>query len=191
MNNKIPPQRKSKKKNPLANVKLDTTKRIVIFSIATLILGSAQCSFFPMLDVCKRTPDLMMGLILAVALCDGAKSAMILAIGAGFFIDAIGGSSISLSPLLYFIYAAVIGAICEKVMKSFPTFLLLLLPSLIYRALCTSFMCIILETAQINGAFVYDTLVLEMISTFIFCLPIYFIMNLSTKPLKTHKKFSF
>ncbi len=191
MNNKTPPQRKNRKASPLAKVRLETAKRIIIFSIATLILGSAQCSFFPMLDICKRTPDLMMGLILAVALCDGAKSAMILAIGAGFFIDAIGGSSISLSPLLYFIYAAVIGAICDKVMKSFPSFLLLLLPSLVYRALCTSFMCIILGTARINGAFVYDTLVLEMISTFIFCLPIYFIMNLATKPLRTHKKFSF
>ena len=191
MNDKNSPQKRSKKRNPLAKVKLETTKRIVIFAIATLILGSAQCSFFPMLDICKRTPDLIMGMILAVALCDGGKSAMILAIGAGFFTDAIGGASIAISPLIYFIYAAIIGAICEKVMKSFPTFLLLLLPSLLYRALCTALMCIILGTARINGAFIYDTLVLEMISTFVLCLPIYFIMNLATKPLKTRKKFSF
>ncbi len=191
MSHRTPPKRKNKKRNPISNMRLETAKRILIFSVATLILGSAQCSFFPMLDICKRTPDLIMGLILATALCDGGKSAMILAIGAGFFTDAIGGSSIALSPLIYFVYAAVIGAISEKVMKSFPTFLLLLLPSLLYRALSTTAMCLILQTARINGTFIYDTLVLEMISTFIFCLPIYFIMNLATKPLKTHKKFSF
>ena len=172
-------------------MRLETAKRILIFSIATLILGSAQCSFFPMLDICKRTPNLILGLILATALCDGGKTAMVLSIGAGFFIDAIGGASIAISPLIYFIYAAIIGAISEKVMKSFPTFLLLLLPSLLYGAISTSANCLLLGTARINGFFIYDTLVLEMISTFICCIPIYFIINLATKPLKTHKKFSF
>ena len=184
-------QNRSKKKSARSNIKLETARRIVIFSIATLILGCAQCSFFPMLDICKRTPDLIMGLILAVCLCDNAKSGMIVAIGAGFFVDAIGGSAVALSPILYFTYAAIIGAISEKVLKSFPTFMLILLPSLLYRALCTTALTLILGTTTLSGRFLVDTLLLEMISTFIFCLPVYFLINLVTLPLRTHKRFSF
>lgn len=190
MNNK-PSQNKNTKKSSRSSIKLETARRIVIFSIATLILGCAQCSFFPMLDICKRTPDLIMGLILAVCLCDNEKSGMIVAIGAGFFVDAIGGSTIALSPIIYFIYAAIIGAVSQKVLKSFPTFMLILLPSLLYRALCTAGLSLLLKTATLSGSFLVDTLLIEMISTFIFCLPVYFLINLVTKPLKTHKKFSF
>ena len=116
---------------------------------------------------------------------------MILAIGAGFFVDAIGGGAIAVSPLIYFIYAAVIGAISEKVLKSFPTFMLILLPSLLWRAFCTAVLAIVSSTATLSGSFLVDTLLLEMISTFIFCLPIYFLINLATAPLRTHKRFSF
>ena len=189
--NDRPSQNRTKKKSSRSNIKLETTRRIVIFSAAILILGCAQCSFFPMLNICKRTPDLIMGLILAVCLCDNEKSGMIVGIGAGFFVDAIGGSAIALSPLLYFIYAAIIGAISQKVLKSFPTFVLILLPSLLYRALCTTGLSLVLGTATLSGRFLVDTLLLEMISTFIFCLPVYFLINLVTRPLRTHKRFSF
>ena len=191
MNERPTSQKKNKKRGARSRIKLETARRIVIFSISVLLLGCAQCSFFPMLDICKRTPDLIMGLILATALCDGSKSAMVLSIGAGFFIDAIGGGTLAISPLLYFIYAAIIGAISEKVLKSFPTFLLLLLPSLLYRALCTTLLSLLAGTAAMNGTFLVDTLLLEMLSTFICCLPVYFLVNLATIPLRTHKKFSF
>ena len=46
----------------------ELVKRIVIYSLLTLILGSAQCSFFPALSICPATPDLVMGMLLAVLL---------------------------------------------------------------------------------------------------------------------------
>ena len=70
----------------------ELVKRIVIYSLLTLILGSAQCSFFPALSICPATPDLVMGMLLAVLLIDSEKSAAPLAIGAGFFLDAMHGS---------------------------------------------------------------------------------------------------
>lgn len=194
MNEKASPQtnrKRTKKKARGANIKLETTKRIVIFSIATIILGSAQCSFFPMLDICKRTPDLILGLIIAVALCDNGKSAMIVSIGAGFFVDAIGGAPLSFSPIIYFALATVIGIASEKMLKSFPSYLLLLLPSLLYRAVCTTGLALINKTATLSGEFFLNTVLIEAVSTLILCLPIYFIINIATKPLRAHKKFSF
>jgi hypothetical protein len=187
--NHPPKNKRNRFQAPKINIKLETTKRIVIFSIATLLIGTAQCSFFPMLDICPRTPDLIMALILATALCDNAKSAMILAIGAGFFIDAIGATSFALSPMIYFIYAVIIGAVSQKFLKSFPSFALLLLPSLLYRALATTIMFFLTNGALSGGLFV--TLLLEAICTFVVGLAIYPLINLATKPLSSHKKFSF
>ena len=131
-----------------------------------------------------------MGLILAVALCDNAKSAMALSVGAGFFIDAVGGCGFSLSPIIYFSYAVIIGMASQKMLKSFPAYLLLLLPSLLYRAAATAALAIINNSATIGGELLV-TLLLEALCTFILCLPVYPIINLATRPLSSRKKFSF
>lgn len=188
--NQSPRTRVRNSKAPRVNIKLETTKRIIIFSIATLILGTAQCSFFSALDICPRTPDLIMGLILAVALCDNAKSAMALSVGAGFFIDAVGGCGFSLSPIIYFTYAVIIGIASQKMLKGFPAFILLLLPSLLYRAAATTTLAIINNNASIGGELLV-TLLLEALCTFVFCLPVYPLINLATKPLSSRRKFSF
>ena len=182
-------QRNRQFQAPKVNLKIETAKRIVIFSLATLILGTAQCSFFPILNICPRTPDLIMGLILATALCDNAKTAMALSVGAGFFIDAIGGGAFALSPLLYFIYALIIGAASQKVLNGFPAFVLLLLPSLAFRAASTIVLTLLYSGALGGG--IVSTLLLEALCTLILCLPIYPIMVLATKPLSAHTKFKF
>ena len=175
---------------PSINVKLETLKRIAIFSVATLILGTAQCSLFSALDICPRTPDLIMGLILAAALCDNPKTAMALSVGAGFFIDAIGGGAVSLSPIIYFGYAVIISLASQKMLKKFPSFMLLLLPSLLYRATATAILSLISGSAALGGDLAV-TLLLEALCTFILCLPIYPLVNLATKPLSSRRKFSF
>lgn len=187
--NRSPKGNNRKIQAPKLNVKLETLKRIIIFSVATLILGAAQCSFFPMLEICPRTPDIILGLILAAALCDNAKTAMALSVGAGFFIDAVGASSFALSPIIYFIYAAVIGAVSQKFLKSFPSFVLLLLPSLLYRAAATTLL-FLLNNGALSGGLVI-TLLLEALCTFTVCLPVYPLICLVSKPLSSHKKFTF
>ncbi len=172
---------------PATNIKIETVKRILIFSIATLILGTAQCSFFPLIKICPRTPDLIMGLVLAVALCDNAKSATILSIGAGFFIDTIGGGAFMLLPIIYFIYSVFIGITSQKILGSFPAFAVLLMASLIFRAATTTLMTLLYD-GIITEAIV-PTLLLEALCTFIFCLPIYPIIKLATKPLYSRSTF--
>lgn len=190
MTKNTPQKNKSRKlQAPRVNIKLETAKRIVIFSIAALILGTAQCSFFPILKICPRTPDLILGLILAAALCDNVKSAMVLSVGAGFFIDAIGGGAFALSPIIYFGYAIIIGIASQKFLKRFPAFILLLLPSLLYRAVATTLLTL-LNNGALGSGFAL-TLLLEALCTFILCLPIYPIINLATKPLSSHTKFKF
>ena len=188
--NQAPNNKKPKIQAPRINIKPETTKRIIIFTLATLILGTAQCSFFSILNICPRIPDLIMGLVLAAALCDNPKTAMALSVAAGFFVDAIGGGSFALSPIIYFIYAAIIGSVSQKFLKTFPSFVILLLPSLLYRALMTTLLALLNNGFSLGGGFAL-TLLLEALCTLILCLPIYPIINLATKPLSSHTKFKF
>ena len=185
------PQKKKRKiQAPRINIQPETTKRIIIFTISTLILATAQCSFFSTLKICPRTPDLILGLILAVALCDNPKSAIALSVGAGFFIDAIGGGAFALSPIIYFIYASIIGYVSQKFLKTFPSFVILLLPSLLYRALMTTLLALLHTGGSLGGGFAL-TLLLEALCTLLLCLPLYPIINLATKPLSQHSTFTF
>ena len=74
-------------------------KRVLLFGLLALLLATAQCSFFAELHICPATPDLILSLTVAVLLLDSVYSATVVAIGAGFLVDALGATSLFLSPL--------------------------------------------------------------------------------------------
>ena len=166
-------------------------RRILIYGGLVLFLGCAQCAFFPLLSVCPATPDLMLGLILAVALLDSDRSAAVVAVSSGVFIDAVGGAGLSLSPVIYLIFVMLIGTFSRKVLKSFASYLLLLLPSLLYRALAT-YICLALADRALPALWVIGEVLLpEALTTGLLCLPIYIIVKLFSGLLENHSRFSF
>ena len=147
-------------------------KRIAIYSVLTLLLGSAQCSFFPLLKICPSTPDLIMGLILAVMLIDSERSAAVLAICAGFFIDAIGGGALALSPIIYLLFVLFAGSFSRKMLTSFASYAILMMPMLSFGS-------------------VAGVIFPELLCTALLCLPLYAIVKICASPLETHTKFTF
>ena len=176
-------------RNSLFNA--DIIKRIIIYSIMTLILASAQCAFFPILKICPKTPDIILAMLVAIALLDGDGSAVICSVGAGFLVDAIGTSGVSLSPLIYCLTIMVVGLFTEKMLKSFASFLLLLVPALVCRALAT-LLCIMISQQSAPQLWMFgDILFPEAICTAICAIPIYFLVKLCSKPLQSHSRFTF
>lgn len=166
-------------------------KRIAIYGLMTLILGSAQCSFFPILKICPKTPDLIMGMLLAITLIDSAKSAAVTALAAGFFLDAIGGGALALSPVVYVLFVLFISLFAHKMLSGFASYAILMMPALLYRAAATA-VCIALENkALLPISEIISVILPEALTTLIVCLPLYFIVKLCTAPLETHGKFTF
>ena len=166
-------------------------RRILIYGGLVLLLGCAQCAFFPLLSICPATPDLILGLLLAIALLDSDRSAAVVAVSAGFFIDAIGGAGLSLSPAVYLIFVILVGIFSRKVLKSFASFLLLLIPSLLYRGTAT-YICLALADRSLPALWVLTEVLLpEALTTGLLCLPIYFIVKLFSGMLESHSRFSF
>ena len=166
-------------------------KRIVIYGLLTLLLGSAQCSFFPLLNICPSTPDLIMGMLLGIILIDSDKSAAVVAVAAGFFIDAVGGGAIALSPLLYCLFVLFISLFSRKMLTSFASFALLMIPALLYRGAATAVCMAIDRRALVPIAELFGTVGPELLCTALICLPLYFVVKLCAVPLETHSKFTF
>jgi len=170
---------------------IELLKRILFFGLATLVLGSLQCAFFPFLDFCPATPDLILTMLVAIALLDSPKSAAVCAVACGFFIDAIGGSGIAFSPAIYFLSVLIISFFTEKILKGLPAFLLLLVPALVCRAAST-YVCIVATYRAMPSASVFTEILLpEAICTAILAIPVYFLVKLCTIPLQSHGKFNF
>ena len=172
-------------------VSIELLKRILFYGLATLALASLQCAFFPLLDFCPATPDLLLTMLVAIALLDSPKSAAICAVACGFFIDAIGGVGISFSPLIYFSTVLIISFFTEKILEGLPAFLLLLLPALLCRATWT-YLCIAAAERRMPAATVFSgTIIPEAICTALFAIPVYFLIKLCVAPLQKHGRFNF
>jgi len=166
-------------------------KRILIWGMLTLLLATAQCSFFAELHICPATPDLLLGLVLAVLLLDSVQAAAALAIGAGFLADALGATSLFLSPLFYFAVVLILFLPASKMLSSFPSYLLLMLPALLLRAVYTM-LCFWLRQGPMPAlSYLVGVLAAEALTTAILCLLVYPIVKLLRRPLFAKSRFRF
>ncbi len=158
-------------------------RRIIIYSILFFVIGVAQCSFFSRLKPFGVTPNIVLGAICAVIMLDGKKSAAICAISAGYFIDALGAVPPAFSPLFLLACVAILGKLSDKMMPQFVSFAVLILPATLINSAYT-YVTLWINVGTLPPLSAFITVIFpEMLSTFLFCLPIYFIVKLCTLPI--------
>lgn len=166
-------------------------RRIMIYSAVFFVLGVAQCSFFSYLKPFGATPDIVLGGICGIIMLDNKKASAVCAVAAGYFIDAIGAIPPSFSPLFYLLCVAALGRVCDKMMPRFISFAVLMLPATLLRAVYT-YANLWLVTKALPGVTALTSVILpEMLSTFVICLPVYFVIKLCALPLGDRGRFSF
>ena len=169
-----------------------TIKRIIIYSLLTLVISIAECSVFSSLNICPATPDLILGLVIAIAMLDSIRSAMVVGICAGFLCDALCRTGTqSFSTLFYLLAVLILGTLAEKMLPRFTSWLCLMALGLIMRATFTAILvCIALKT--IPSADIFRSVILpELVATAILSLPTYPIVKLCVIPIRSHSRFSF
>ncbi len=173
-------------------VRPELIKRVIIYGILILLTSCAQCSFFAGLKICPATPDLIIGVVLAVSLLDSIKSAAAVGIAAGFVTDSLGSAgNFSFSALFYLVCAVILGSIACKMLPRFLSFLCLLIPALALRAAYTM-LCVFLKIHAIPPLAILPSLLLpEIIVTAVLCIPLYPIVKLCVIPMKSRSRFSF
>lgn len=163
--------------------KLRILRRIIIFGLVGFFLCILQCSFFSKLKPFGVTPDIVLGSILALSMLDSKKSAAVYAVSTGYFLDAIGATPPSLSPVFYLLAVALLGFISDKMMPRFLSFGTLMLPAVCLRAIFTFISLWISLGVFPPTAYITSVILPEMLSTFIFCLPVYFFIKLCMLPI--------
>ena len=163
-------------------------RRSFVYCPVIFLIAIIQCSFFAELRILSAVPDLILGLVVGIAMLDSQKAAVVCGVGAGFVIDAIGSSGLSLSPLFYMLIGALCGALAKKMLPRFLSWALNLLIFSAAKALLT-----ILNLMYLPGGFSFadsllSTLLPEFICTFIICLPIYFVVKLCMIPIDSKRQ---
>ena len=166
-------------------------KRVLIYTPLTLLLAVAQCSFFASLHICPATPDLMLGLVLAILLLDSPASAAAVALGAGVLIDALGTARFFLSPAFYLLIVLLLALPASKMLARFPSFLVLLIPALAARAGYTLLCFALTASALPAWSYLGGILWREALVTAIAVLPLYPLARLCMRPLRARTRFRF
>ena len=163
-------------------------RRALVFSPVIFLLAVAQCSFFAQLKILPAVPDLMIGVVVAIAMLDSQKAAVVCGISAGFVIDAIGTSGLSFSPLFYMLCGALCGLIAKKMLPSFLSWAV----NLTVFSILSSVFTLLNLIARIDDLSLLEAflrvLLPEMICTYIVCLPIFFIVKLCMIPIDSKRR---
>ena len=167
----------------------ETIKRIIIYALLVLFLSVAQCAFFSQLDICPATPDLVIGVVAAIALLDSVGAAASVGIALGFATDALGSSaSFAFSPIFYLIVAILLGSFAEKMLPRFMSWVLLLLPALVLRSAYTA-LCICISTRALPSLSLLGAIIIpELIVTAILSIPLYPLVKLCVVPMRTRTR---
>ncbi len=166
-------------------------RRLIVYGIAIFLIGVLQCSFFSRLSPFGSTPDLIISAVCAIALLDNKKAALVCAIAAGYFIDALGSTAPSFSALFYLLAATLAIIIGEKLIPKLLSFLLLMLPMLALRGAGT-YLNLWIAVGKLPALSVFGSVILpELLSTLTLCVPVYFLIKLCMLPIGARNKFSF
>ena len=173
-------------------VRPELIKRVIIYGILVLFIAVAQCSFFAQLDICPATPDLVIGLVIAIALLDSVGAAAAVGVAAGFVTDALGSvASSAFSAVFYLIVAVLLGAFAQKMLPRFMSWLCLIIPALALKAIYT-LICLSVSISAIPSlSLIGSVLIPELIVTVILCLPAYPLVKLCVIPMNARSRFSF
>ncbi len=164
-------------------------RRITVYSLLFLLLGTAQCSFFARLKPFGAVPDIVFGGICGIIMLDNKRAAAVCAVAAGYFIDALGAVPPSFSPLFFLLSVAFLGWISDKLMPSFVSYAALMFSAVLVHAVYTYVNLRIVYGSVPIGTALLSVVLPEMLSTFVCCLPIYFLVKLCLLPIGAKGRF--
>ena len=156
-----------------------TWRYILLVGVLLLLAAILQVSFFARFRLMGATPDLMIVTVLCLAFFGGRHMGAVVGIAAGFLIDALGGTGIVLSPLLYLLVGYLAGHYAAGgSQRGLIRYLPYLGVTLIARAATTAILTVMTHGSLFFGELMLYTLLPEMLNTALAGLALYFPLRL-------------
>ena len=164
-------------------------RRVLLYGITFFTLSILQCSFFTELSFIKATPNLVLGALVAVSIFDKREASIITAISAGFLVDAIGGSGLSLTPIFFLAVSVIFSELSKKILPNIFTYGVLMLPASLTGAVFTYTMMKLNGTSLGLAELIRTILIPEIFVTVILSLPLCFPIGAISKFADSKSKF--
>ena len=164
-------------------------KRGWVYSVLAVVTAAFQCSFFARILPLGAVPDLILGLTVAVCLLDTTSAALVFSVGAGFVIDSVGGTGVSLTPVFLLILVLLLSGLSKKFMPGFFSYLILHAPAILAGALFSAAR-IFLSSSSVQISALFLKIVLPgFLSTLLFSVPLYFPVKFCISFINSKSKF--
>ncbi len=98
-------------------IDIDTVIKSLIIAGMILLFAILQTTVFSRFSPFGATPDLMLGLVIAVGTTEGERWGGATGLAAAFLIEALGTSGITLLPLLYVPVGYTVGVLCTEYLR--------------------------------------------------------------------------
>ena len=167
-----------------APIRPERIKRVVIYGLLLLLLAAAQCSFFGQLNFLPAIPDLLLCALVAILLRESGATAAVFGMAGGLLLDATGAVGVSIRPLFYFLVAALLGVMAEKMLPSFWSWLFLMLPALLLRGGFTFAEHLIFLKGFSALAVLRQVILPDLLLTLLVGIPLYGIVSLCARLAK-------
>ncbi|MBQ9806034.1 MAG: rod shape-determining protein MreD [Clostridia bacterium] len=162
-----------------AQTRKQSVRYVVVISLLLLLLSVIQLSFFGRFRIFGAIPDLMIAAVLCIGFFTGPYTGAVSGIGAGFLIDALGTSGISVLPLCYLLAGYLTGYYARKEsQKGLVQYLIFLAVTLVYRAVITVLYAWIVLGSSNFAALLLGAVLPELFGTALAGLALYFPMRL-------------
>ena len=162
-----------------AQTRKQSVRYVAVISLLLLLLAVIQLSFFGRFRVFGAVPDLLIASVLCIGFFTGPYAGAVSGIGAGFLIDALGTSGISVMPLCYLLEGYLIGYYARKDMqRGFLQYLIFLAITLVYRAVITILYAWIAVGSQSFTTLLLKAVLPELFSTALAGIALYVPMRL-------------
>jgi cobalamin synthase len=153
-------------------------RKYALLSIVGILIGIIQTSAFGAIPFIKATPDLIFMFVFAVGFLDGMIPGAIAAVAGGFISDVLG--SFGASALIFFYLVTVIASCLisqSRFATNFPTWIIISASACTLKAFYSVLLVSTLSFSYSIIDLFGNTVIPEFIYTFIFGIPIFFIVK--------------
>lgn len=161
-----------------AQTRKRSVRYVITVALLLLVLAVIQLSFFGRFRVFGAIPDITLAALLCIGYFTGPYTGAVSGIGAGFLIDSLGSTGVTVLPLAYLLAGYFTGHFARRIpTRGFLHYLIFLAVAVLYRALITLIYAWF-SYESLPAPFWTGTLLPEMPATALAGLVLYFPMRL-------------
>lgn len=173
--------------------KVEVNRAVVIKSLVyglyLVFVAALQTTVFTRFNFFGSVPDLMLTSVIVISMFEGERWGAAAGIFAGYIIDAVGSTGLSLMPLVYMLFGYICGVLTINFLtNSLPVWGLYMIAAAIGRGIVSLIYILALYTYYpLNEAFA-EIIIPEMVSTLVFSILTYGAVRLISKPFRKRRR---